>query len=87
MGKLFDLNNPVMRGLSEIANIILLSCAWLVCSIPIITIGPAFSEHDFTDRMGGAYPLSDKHYTVYFTAYTPVERIVKIRAKRKDGHL
>ena len=41
MGKLFDPNNPVMRGLSEIANIILLSCAWLVCSIPIITIGPA----------------------------------------------
>ena len=52
-----------------------------------ITLGPAFSEHDFTDRMGGAYPLSDKHYTVYFTAYTPVERIVKIRAKRKDRHL
>ncbi|MBQ3157745.1 MAG: hypothetical protein IJB81_12670 [Clostridia bacterium] len=52
-----------------------------------ITLGPAFSGHDFTDRMGGAYPLSDKHYTVYFTAYTPVERIVKIRAKRKDRHL
>jgi len=52
-----------------------------------ITIGPAFSEHDFTDRMGGAYPLSDKHYTVYFTGYTPVERVIKIRAKRKDRHL
>jgi hypothetical protein len=52
-----------------------------------ITIGPAFSEHDFTDRMGGAYPLSDKHYTVYFTGYTPVERVIKIRAKGKDRHL
>jgi hypothetical protein len=52
-----------------------------------ITIGPAFSAHDFTDRMGGAYPLSDKHYTVYFTDYTPVERVIKIRAKRKDRHL
>ena len=52
-----------------------------------ITIGPAFGAHDFTDRMGGAYPLSDKHYTIYFTAYTPVEKVIKIRAKRKDRHL
>ena len=30
-----------MRGLTDIANIILLSCAWLVGSLGIITIGPA----------------------------------------------
>lgn len=41
MGKLFDPNNPVMRGLTDIANIILLSCAWLIGSLGIITIGPA----------------------------------------------
>ena len=52
-----------------------------------ITLDAAFSEHDFTDRMGGAYPLSEKHYTVYFTGYTPVEKVIKIRAKRKDRHL
>ena len=52
-----------------------------------ITIGPAFSAHDFTDRMGGAYPLSQNHYTVYFTAYTPVDRVIRIRAGRKDRHL
>lgn len=52
-----------------------------------ITLDSAFSEHDFTDRMGGAYPLSDKHYTVYFTAYTPVEKVIRIRAGRKDRHL
>ena len=52
-----------------------------------ITIGPAFGAHDFTDRMGGAYPLSDKHYTLYFTAYTPVEKVIRIRAKGKDKHL
>lgn len=52
-----------------------------------ITIGQAFGAHDFTDRMGGAYPLSPNHYTVYFTAYTPVERVIKIRAARKDRHL
>ena len=52
-----------------------------------ITVGPAFGAHDFTDRMGGAYPLSQNHYTVYFTGYTPVERVIKIRAGRKDRHL
>lgn len=41
MGKLFDQNNLVMRGLTDIANIILLSCLWLLCSLGIITIGPA----------------------------------------------
>jgi uncharacterized membrane protein YesL len=41
MGKLFDPNNPIMRGLTDIANIILLSCAWLIGSLGIITIGPA----------------------------------------------
>lgn len=52
-----------------------------------ITLGPAFGAHDVTDRMGGAYPLSQQHYTVYFTAYTPVERVIRIRARAKDHHL
>ncbi|MBQ8554828.1 MAG: hypothetical protein IJ438_03035 [Clostridia bacterium] len=52
-----------------------------------ITIGPAFGAHDFTDRMGGAYPLSQSHYTVYFTAYTPVEKVIRIRAEALDHHL
>ncbi len=52
-----------------------------------ITIDSAFGAHDVTNRMGGAYPLSEKHYTVYFTAYTPVEKVIKIRANRKDRHL
>ena len=30
-----------MRGLTDIANIILLSCAWLIGCLGIITIGPA----------------------------------------------
>ena len=41
MEKLFDSNHPLIRGLTDIANIILLSCAWLVGSIGILTIGPA----------------------------------------------
>lgn len=52
-----------------------------------ITLDAAFGAHDVTNRMGGAYPLSDKHYTVYFTAYTPVEKVIRIRASRLDRHL
>lgn len=52
-----------------------------------ITLDAAFGAHNVTDRMGGSYPLSEKHYTVYFTAYTPVEKVIHIRAKRKDRHL
>ena len=52
-----------------------------------ITLDAAFGAHDVTNRMGGAYPLSQQHYTVYFTDYTPVERVIKIRANRKDRHL
>ena len=52
-----------------------------------ILLGPAFAEHNVQDRMGGAYPLSHEHYTVMFTAYTPVERVIRIRAARADRHL
>ena len=52
-----------------------------------ILVGPAFAEHNVQARMGGAYPLSREHYTVFFTAYTPVEKVIRIRAARKDRHL
>lgn len=52
-----------------------------------ITIEGAFGAHDVEARMGGAYPLSEKHYTVMFTAYTPLEKTIRIRASRLDRHL
>ena len=51
-----------------------------------ILLDGAFGAHDFRDRMGGAYPLSSNHYTVLFTAYTPVEKTIRIRARRADRH-
>ncbi len=51
-----------------------------------ILLDSAFGAHDFRDRMGGAYPLSPNHYTVFFTAYTPVDRVISVRAARMDGH-
>ena len=41
--KLFDLNNPVMRGLEKVADLIVLNFFFLLCCIPIVTIGPAFA--------------------------------------------
>ena len=39
MAKLFDMNNPVWRFMGKIADMFLLTLAWFVCSVPIITIG------------------------------------------------
>jgi len=52
-----------------------------------ILLQSAFGAHDFCDRMGGAYPLSENHYTVLFTAYTPVNQKISIRAARMDRHV
>ena len=41
MNKIFDVDSPVMRALSKITDMCFLSVLWFVCSIPIITIGPA----------------------------------------------
>ena len=52
-----------------------------------ITLGPAFARHNVQARMGGAYPFSESHFTVFLTDYTPVERVISIRAARKDRRL
>lgn len=41
--KLFDPNNPLMRSMSKVADIIILNLLFIVCCIPIVTIGPALT--------------------------------------------
>ena len=41
MNKLLDLNGPFMSFLSKCADIIVVSTLWFLCSLPIVTIGPA----------------------------------------------
>lgn len=43
MNKLFDLDNPVMRFLSRLFDLMVLNVLFIVCSIPIITIGASLS--------------------------------------------
>ena len=43
MSKLFDINSPIMRFLSRMADMIILNLLVMVCCIPIITVGAAFT--------------------------------------------
>lgn len=41
MRKIFDPENPFMQTLSRLTDLMILSICWSVCSVPIVTIGPA----------------------------------------------
>ena len=41
MGKLFDLDSPVMRFLNRLADLLILNFLMIACCIPVITIGAA----------------------------------------------
>ncbi|MBQ6551621.1 MAG: DUF624 domain-containing protein [Lachnospiraceae bacterium] len=41
MGKLFNINNPFWTFMGKLVDVVVLHFVWLVCSIPIVTIGPA----------------------------------------------
>lgn len=43
MNKLFDLDSPIMRFLSRVADMVILNLLVMVCCIPIITVGAAFT--------------------------------------------
>lgn len=41
MGKLFDLDSPIMSTLNKLADLVVLNIVYLICCIPIFTIGAA----------------------------------------------
>lgn len=43
MSKLFDMDSPIMRFLNRMADIIILNILMIICCIPIITVGAAFT--------------------------------------------
>ncbi|MBP3216862.1 MAG: YesL family protein [Lachnospiraceae bacterium] len=43
MGKIFDLDSPIMRVMNRIADLLILNMITLICCIPIITIGAALT--------------------------------------------
>ncbi|MGN0376623.1 MAG: YesL family protein [Suilimivivens sp.] len=43
MGKIFDLDSPLMNGLNKLADLIWLNILTVICCIPIITIGASMT--------------------------------------------
>lgn len=43
MGRLFDMDSPVMRFLGRVGDMMILNILVLICCIPIITVGAAFT--------------------------------------------
>lgn len=43
MNWLFDAEKPLMRGLSTVADLMILNFLALLCSLPVITAGPSFT--------------------------------------------
>ncbi len=41
MGNFFNMDNPFWEGMGRIFDIFVLNCLWLLCCVPIFTIGPA----------------------------------------------
>ena len=52
MKSLFDINSPLMQGLSKVADIIILNILFMICCVPIFTIGAALTAlHTVTMKL------------------------------------
>lgn len=52
MQKIFSMENPVMKALTIVADLLILNILTVVLSLPLITIGPAFAAlNDITIRL------------------------------------
>lgn len=43
MGKIFDMDSPVMRFLNRVGDLLILNFLMIICCIPIITVGASFT--------------------------------------------
>lgn len=47
MSKLFDMDSPLFRGLSKLADLMILNFIFLICCIPVVTIGAAITAMSY----------------------------------------
>lgn len=47
MGKFFDMDSPVMRFLNRVGDLMILNLLMIICCIPIITAGAAFTAQHY----------------------------------------
>ncbi|MDD3402455.1 MAG: YesL family protein [Hespellia sp.] len=48
MSEFFNIDNPIMSGILKVMNCILLCIVWLICCIPIFTVGAASTSLYYT---------------------------------------
>lgn len=76
--KLFDLDGPVYRAGTEVADVLILTFYWIICSLPIITVGASttavFYVYGKKVRGEDAYITKDffKSFKENFVASIPV---------------
>ena len=57
MRGVFNPDSPMMRALGVVWDLIVLNLLFLVCCIPVVTIGPAITAlHYVTTKMAGKFP-------------------------------
>ena len=61
MGKLFDLENPVMRGLSRLADMMILNLLTLLLCLPVFTAGSALTAMYYVELK---WARKEEGYTV-----------------------
>ena len=78
MKSLFDLNSPLMQGLSRVADLLILNFLFLICCIPIVTIGASLTAlHTVTmklvrDEEGGIVKEFFRAFTSNFRQATAI---------------
>lgn len=48
MGKLFSPENPIINALNDLTDLIILGILWLLCSLPVVTIGASATALSYT---------------------------------------
>ena len=43
MGRIFDMDSPVMRFLGRLADLMILNLVTLLCCLPVVTIGASLT--------------------------------------------
>ena len=68
MKKLFDQNNPIIMFLARLVDAVVLHFLWLLCCIPVVTIGPATVALYYV-LMKAVRNEGTRYYRMYFTAF------------------
>lgn len=77
MKKLFSLDSPVFRFMSKLGSLILLSLCWLVCCLPVITVGASTAAllrccFDLREDKGNVFTAFFRAFAANFKLATAV---------------